>query len=81
VDFATKWAETNAAWNFLIDNNPVPPKAPAPRKTPVNVATQFAVWQNTGEALAEMNLHDPAGNTWTHSEFKGKMTFVTVWAT
>jgi thiol-disulfide isomerase/thioredoxin len=76
---------TSEAWKFLIANSPVPPKAPAPTpataKTPVNVATQFAAWQNVGKALGEMNLHEPAGKTWTLAEFQGKMTFVTIWAT
>ncbi len=78
------WGElggTNEAWSFLIANSPVPPKAPTPGKTTVSVASQFAAWQNVGKALNEMNLHDPAGKTWTLANFQGRMTFVTVWAT
>jgi thiol-disulfide isomerase/thioredoxin len=72
---------TKQAWSALTANSPVPPKPPAPLKTPVNVATQFAAWHDVGKSLAEMNLHDPAGRTWTLADFQGKMTFVTVWAT
>ncbi len=72
---------TNEAWSFLIANSPVPPKVPTTGKTPVNIASQFAGWQNVGKALGEMNLHGPAGETWTLANFQGKMTFVSVWAT
>ena len=72
---------TKEAWGLLIVNSPVPPKAPPPEKTTVNVAAQFAAWQSVGKALQKMNLHDPGGKTWTLASFQGKMTFVTVWAT
>ena len=65
--------ETWAVWSKV---QPWPAGAPdVPRGWPV------MAWNALNRPLPEMHVLDPAGRMWTLADFKGKTTFVLLWAT
>jgi len=67
---------TDEAWAVWSKVQPWPAGKPdPPRGWPV-----FA-WNAVNRALPEMHVPDAAGRNWTLADFKGKPTFVFLWAT
>jgi peroxiredoxin len=67
---------TDEAWSVWSKQDPWPAGRPdPPRGMPI-----FA-WDAHNRALPEMQVPDAAGRTWTLADFKGKTTFVFLWAT
>jgi len=67
---------TDEAWAMWSKQDPWPAGRPdPPRGMPI-----FA-WDAHNRALPEMQVPDAAGRTWTLADFKGKTTFVFLWAT
>jgi peroxiredoxin len=67
---------TDEAWTVWSEQYPWPAGRPdPPRGMPI-----FA-WDAHNRALPQMQVPDGAGRTWTLADFKGKTTFVFLWAT
>jgi thiol-disulfide isomerase/thioredoxin len=65
--------ETWAVWSKVL---PWPAGKPdVPR------GWRILAWNTLNRPLPEMHVPDPAGRIWTLADFKGKTTFVFVWAT
>lgn len=84
----TFWLEqggTADGWALATGRLPVPAPPPPPQaKTAmVTPAPRAGVpgWADSSQLLPEMSLRDTAGRTWTLADFRGKPTFVNLWAT
>lgn len=80
----TLWDEmggTKDAWNFVTSSKLPPAGRTDLTHLPVRPVNQFAAWKSVQEPLREMTLVDFSGKAWTLADFRGKTTFVAVWAT
>jgi peroxiredoxin len=67
---------TDAGWAVWSKVQPYPPNAvELPR------GMFFRPWHAVNRPLPEFRIPDASGRTWTNADFKGKTTFVWVWAT
>lgn len=70
------WAATEKLPSALVPAKP----RPTARVTAAEPGIGSG-WTKLERPIPPMNLQDRAGRTWTRSDFEGKSTFVTLWAT